>query len=634
MKYRSFLLFLFFAIFALFITARLFKLQIVDGDYYTALAEGQHEIFRKLYPVRGNIYLSDKDQDRSPVAINKDMNMLFAVPEDVEEPDKVMDALKQVFNMRKYTADELTAVVEEIERLEKDINYIEQFIGIDPENEEKNKKFLDENIPKLEALRQQHQDMIKTNDTLDLWDKKLRKEDDPYEPLKHRVTDEEREQIENYEFAGIMFTTEITRYYPEKDTGSQVIGFVGQSDENSLLKGYYGFEGCYNKDLAGEMGFLRSEKDTRGRWIAVAGKDFREAENGHDFELTIDRSLQFFACGELKKSLEEYGAERGSVIVMEPTTGKILALCNAPEFDPNNYSKVEDISVYRNAVIMDSYEPGSVFKPFTIAAAMDQGAVDPFTGYEDTGEVKIDVYTIKNSDLKAHGWKNMTEVLEESLNTGTVFAARKIGIEEFLNYVLAFGFGKPTGVDLCLEGEGTVASLFKGHDIYLATASFGQGIMVTPLQLAAAYSAIANQGMLPNPYIVEKVFDKQGNLLRETKPTMDRQVISQETARQLSGMLVSVVKNGHATKARVEGYLPAGKTGTAQVADLESGGYSDKTIHTFAGFVPSDKPRFVIITKLDHVENVRYSSDSAAPLFSKIAKFALDYYNVPPEVIE
>ena len=607
-------LFIIFLLFALVIVARLYKLQVLDHGYYVALASGQHEIFKQLYPVRGTIYFSDKEgsliSDGSgiyPVAMNRKLNLLYAVPKDVSDPDAVLQAMKEVF---------------ELDNLNEDEKYLIKI--------KDGEIFDEENIlteEEIEFLQQRQEEQAEIND----WHLKLSKQDDPYEPLKHFVTDDQMEDLNSFGLEGIYFVKEITRYYPEKNLAGQLLGFVGKHSEDNMLKGSYGIEGCYDQQLAGEAGFLRSEKDTGGRWIAVGSKDFREASDGQDIVLTIDKSIEFFVCNELKKGVEKYAAERGSVIVMDPQTGKILALCNYPDFDPNEYNEVEDISIFNNHVISDNYECGSVFKPITMAAAIDAGAIDPFTGYQDPGEMKIDDFTIKNSDLQSHGWQTMTQVLEKSLNTGTIFAARKLGLEKFRSYVQAFGFGQKTGIEMCYEPAGDISSLDKTSEIYMATASYGQGITVTPIQLAQAFSAIANEGKIVQPYILEKIISADGEIVKSNEPKIIGQAISPQTAKQVSGMLVSVVKNGHATNAAVPGYLVAGKTGTAQVPDFEKGGYSDKTIHTFAGFAPFEKPRFVAVIKLDHVQNVGFAADSTAPIFSRIAKFILDYYNVPVE---
>jgi len=432
--------------------------------------------------------------------------------------------------------------------------------------------------------------------------------------------------------AGIGWTNQITRYYPEKNIGSQLLGFVGRQSENNLLKGYYGLEGCYDKELAGTAGFLRSELDSSGSWIATAGKDFREAEDGKNLILTIDKSIQFFACNALNKAVAAHQAESGSVIVYDPQTGRIIALCNSPDFDSNKYNEVEDIHVFNNLALTDNYEPGSVFKVITMAAGIDAGKVDPFSGYEDPGELKIDGFSIYNSDRLAHGWQTMTQVLEKSLNTGTVFIANKLGREEFRRYVYDFGFGKKTDIDLCSEGTGDLRSLDRNGAVYLATASFGQGITTTAIQLVKALGAIANEGKLMQPYVVDSIIDKDGNVLKKTVPKLVNQVISPQTAKLVSSMMVTVVENGHAKKAAIAGYRVAGKTGTAQIPDTKKGGYSDKTAHTFFGFAPNDKPRFVMLTKIVAPKDAKFAESTAVPLFGDIAKYILQYYAVPPEI--
>ncbi|MBT4723275.1 penicillin-binding protein 2 [Candidatus Falkowbacteria bacterium] len=599
--YRVNILFGVFIIAALLIAARLVKLQIADHDYYTAIASGQHEIFKQLYPERGTVYVVDKagsllntEDEYYPIAMNKKMNLLYTVPTEIEDPEAVIEVLKEVFQLQ----------------TREDLNIEPDWAIEDPELEEK---------------------LNEDEETLNKWKMQITKENDPYEPLKHYVSDKEMDMIDGYGLDGLYSVKEITRYYPESSTGSQMIGFVGKHQESTILKGSYGLEGCYDKILAGEAGFLRSETDVRGRLIASASRDFREAEDGNDLYLTVDKTIQYYVCNELRKGVEQYGASNGSVIIMEPQTGRILAMCNYPEFDPNKYNEVEDIGVFNNEILMDSYESGSVFKPFTLAIAIDSGEVDPFTGYNDTGEVTISRHTIRNSDLKAHGWQTMTQVLEKSLNTGTVFAAQQVGLERFRKYINDFGFGSITDIDMCIEAAGNISALNDSNPIYLATASFGQGITTTPLQLARGYSAIANEGKLIKPYIVEKIVSKNGELIQQTEPQVVSQVISPQTAKLVSSMLVSVVKNGHATGAQVDGYLVAGKTGTAQVPDLERGGYTSDTIHTFGGFAPFNEPKFVAIVKLDRVQNVRYAADSAANVFGKISKFILDYYQIPKE---
>ncbi|MFH0987899.1 MAG: penicillin-binding protein 2 [Parcubacteria group bacterium] len=562
----------FFIAFFLLIVGKLFQLQVMSHSYYLALASNEHEIFQHLYPVRGTIYLQDQNNKYFPAATDQTLNLLFAVPKEVKDADAALGALKEVFA-------------------------------------------LDE-----------------ASDTIADWRTKLSKQESSYALLKHFVTDDQITQIKNFNLSGILWSPEVTRYYPEKNIGSQLLGFVGKQSESNILKGYYGLEACYDEELAGAAGFLRSESDALGRLIALADQDFREAKDGDDFYLTVDKSIEFYACSELNKALAEYNADAGSLVAIEPATGKILALCNAPDFDPNKYNTVRDMSVFNNSALTDSYEPGSVFKPLTMAAALDAGKVTPFSTYNDTGKLVISKYTIQNSDLLGHGIQTMTQVLEKSLNTGAVYAAQQVGLDGFKKYVQSFGFGATGDSDLCHEAAGNIKSLDDKNPIYLATASFGQGITVTPLQMTRAYAAIANGGKLMAPYVVDSIVDKSGNVIKKNSPRITTQVISAQNAKLLGSMMVSAVNNGYGKLAKVPGYLVAGKTGTAQVPDLVNGGYSDKTIHTFVGFMPFETPRLAMTVKLVNPKDARFAESTATPLWGKIAKFIMDYYAVPTEI--
>jgi cell division protein FtsI/penicillin-binding protein 2 len=333
----------------------------------------------------------------------------------------------------------------------------------------------------------------------------------------------------------------------------------------------------------------------------------------------------------LEKLIEKWGADGGSVIIMDPATGAIKAIASKPDFDPNRYFEEEDLNVFLNPATQIQFEPGSVFKLITMAAALDSGKVAPSTYYEDEGVVHVDGYNIRNSDLKAHGRKTMTNVLELSLNTGAIFAQQQTGKEVFEKYIKDFGFGFPTGIELEGERGGDLSNLEnKKTDVNFATASFGQGIAVTSLQIITAVSAIANNGKLMQPYIVDKFIHSDGSET-ETEPEVVRQVISPQTANRLSAMMISVIKNGYGKQAGVSGYNIAGKTGTAQIPSKEKRGYSDETIHSFIGFGPVPDPRFVILIKLDKPKGISFAADSTSPAFGELAKFLLNYYQVLPE---
>ncbi|MEK7167604.1 MAG: penicillin-binding protein 2, partial [Patescibacteria group bacterium] len=353
----------------------------------------------------------------------------------------------------------------------------------------------------------------------------------------------------------------------------------------------------------------------------------KEKVDGSDLILTLDRAIQFKACQAIADGVKKYEAEAGAAIVINPKTGGILAMCGAPDYDPDDYGNVEDISIYNNTGIFQAYEPGSIFKPITMAAALDLGKLEPETTYEDPGFVQYGPYKIKNFADKVYGKSTMVEVLDNSINTGAIFAMNQIGKQAFTQYVKDFGFGKSTGIELDTESPGVVSNLDLKGDIYAATASFGQGIMATPLQMVRAYSVFANAGKMVKPYIVSQIISPEGEV-ESFSPQEAGQIVSPKTAMVLGGMLVSVVENGHAKRAAVSGYRVAGKTGTAQVAS-SYGGYSGNVNVSFVGYAPFSDPKFAMIVVFYKPKNSQEAAISSAPVFADIAKFILQYYNVP-----
>lgn len=581
-------------LFAGIIGLRLFSLQVINNDFYSALAAGQHEIYKAIFPERGRILMKEVggnnnsgDEKLYPLATNQSLYLVYADPRKIEGAEGLAEKLVDILYMRnKKEGEKLT--VEEIEVIEKS------------EKERLKEEFLT----------------------------KLKKENDPYEPLSRGVTEATLEKIKELQARGIGYIEEEARYYPEKSLASHLLGFVGVKDDKKI--GQYGLEGYFEEELGGVQGFLSSEKDVAGRWIPISGREWQKAEDGADIVITIDRNIEYFACGKLEEAVKRHDADGGTVVIMDPKTGAILAMCSYPNFNPNEYAKVEDINIFNNPAIFYQYEPGSIFKAITIAAALDTGKIAPTTTYVDEGEIKVDDRTIKNSDLKAYGTQTMTQVLENSLNTGSVFAVSQIGPEIFKKYVEDFGFGEKTGVELDFENAGNINSLSKRGKIWSATGSFGQGISVTPIQIVAAFSAIANGGKLVKPYIVDRIIKSDGEVIK-TEPKVIHQAISGRTSTLLGGMLVSVIENGHGKKAGVQGYYVAGKTGTAQVAKKDGSGYEkDVTIGSFVGFAPVEDPKFVMLTKIDHPRSTIWAEATAAPLFGEIAKFMLNYLKVPP----
>ncbi|PIP16919.1 MAG: hypothetical protein COX44_02730 [Candidatus Portnoybacteria bacterium CG23_combo_of_CG06-09_8_20_14_all_37_13] len=555
------------------IVSRLFSLQILQYNYYSAWAQGQHGIYQELFPQRGEIFIQDladgrqnNQSDYYPLAINKEFYQIYAVPKIIPDSQKenLADRLAELLELDKETI---------LERISK--------------------------------------------------------KDDPYEPIKHKVNQEIAQIITDWQIDGLAMAPENWRYYPNGSFACHLTGFVGLREEGRI--GQYGLEGYYENKLKGRAGFLSGKKDTSGYWIPSLRQEFQPAENGADLILTIDQNIQFKAEKELKQLVERWQAVGGTIIIMEPASGAIRAMANWPSFDPNQYSQVEDIGIFLNPAVQEVYEPGSVFKLITLAAGLDSGRVTPQTVYEDNGQIRIKGSIISNVNGKSYGQQTMTQVLEKSINTGAVFVQQEIGQDIFRDYIQRFNFSQPTGVDLTGEVGGDISNIFTDREINLATISFGQGITVTPLGLIAAIGTIANQGKLMQPYLVEKIIDSDG-LETIKEPHLIKEVISSKTAEELTKMMVSVVENGFGKPAGVSGYNIAGKTGTAQIPDPKEGGYSsEETIHTFVGFAPAFNPQFVILIKLDQPKGISFAADSTSPVFKKMAEYLFNYLEIPPQ---
>ncbi len=460
---------------------------------------------------------------------------------------------------------------------------------------------------------------------------KLSQKDDLFVVIKKRLREEEIEKIEELDLTGVYLDTEIYRYYPEEELASHVLGFVGGE---SL--GQYGLEGFYEQTLKGEVGLMVGEKSSKGYLVFLDSKKSTPAEEGSDLILGIDFYIQSKAEELLRNAQENLGIKDGQVLVLDPNSGKIMASASLLNFNPNQYFDY-DFEAFMDSFSQKIFEPGSVFKPITMAAAIEEGKITPQTTYIDEGFVKIGPDTIFNYDERVYGETTVTEVLEKSINTGAVFAEQTIPHGVFLDYIERFGIFEETGIDLQGEVSFQNEELKKGYEINFATAAFGQGIGMTPIQLARAFCVFANGGRLIKPYLVEKIVKSEGTVL-ETRPEIQNsQVVSQRTASKLTAMLVSVVENGFGKGAKVPGYYIAGKTGTAQVSwsalDIKKEGYSNETIQIFIGFAPAFNPKFLILVKLDNPKT-RTAEYSAVPLFQNLAKYIIDYYQIPPDYEE
>ena len=548
---------------SLAILCKLYFLQVISYSSFKALAENQHNIFKKLIPERGEIYLHDKN-GLYPVAVNKETKMAYAVPKEMSEEDipKTATAISQIFSL------------DESEILEK-----------------------------------------------------LKKREDMYEVLKHRLGDDEISKINETNLSGIHLASESYRYYPSAELAAQLVGFVGWSGDS--FGGRYGIEASSEEELRGSEGNIFHSRDSAGRQIMIGEKEIQEAQNGTNLILTIDHIIQYETEKILKSAMEKFQADDGSIIVMETKTGKILSMANYPTYDPNNYAETEDIGAYRNLAVSSTYECGSVFKAVTMAAGLDSNKVNPETTYVDSGAVSEAGYTIRNSDLKSNGAQTMTQVLEKSLNTGVIFVEKNLGNKNFADYVKRFGFGEPTGINLPGEAGGNIKNLESlKSDIQFFTASFGQGITVTPLQLISAYNALANGGILMKPQIIDRKIYANGSEEKVMSEEV-RRVISEKASLQISQMLQSVVANGHGKQAGVPGYAVAGKTGTAQVASSSAKGYEEgKNVGSFVGYAPVNDPKFTVLVKITNPKDVQWAESSAAPTFGELMKFLLEYYSI------
>ncbi len=434
--------------------------------------------------------------------------------------------------------------------------------------------------------------------------------------FKQEVAPEQAESLRNYlkqqNLTNVWLEDISARFYPYNDFASQLLGFV-----NTEGIGQYGLESYYNDDLSG------SEKFTATEYGAEINKQ------GDDIFLTIDYNLQYFAEKLLKEAKEQWNIDSGQIVVEEPSSGRIFALANFPGFNNNRYGEEKNLNVFVNSVTQKFFEPGSVFKPIVMAAGLEEKIITPETKYIDEGFVNVGGKDIFNFGKRIWGEQTMIDVLEESINTGAVFVEQQLGSSVFWRYIKSFGFLEKTNIDLPSEAASANDGLKHGYPRDFATASFGQGIMITPLQLIRAYGALANNGQMMQPYIVEKIISDNGRITT-TQPKIVKQVVSESTAANLTAMLISVVKNGAGRAVKIPGYYIAGKTGTAQVP-IKNGGYSDtETIQSFIGYFPALNPKYLILIKLDNPKGVDSSGHSAAVIFHDLAKYIIDFKQIPP----
>lgn len=455
----------------------------------------------------------------------------------------------------------------------------------------------------------------------------LLQKDSSWVSLKLKASDDTKKNIEALDLKGIGFDQVEASFYPEASTAAQILGFVGKDDRGDDV-GYFGLEGYYNLPLSGKSGYSGGEKDAKGSPILLSGSTEVSAISGVDLQTNIDKRVQSVVERELLKGIEKYGAMGGSVTIMDPKTGKILAMTSFPSFDPANYILYNN-SLFKNPIITDTFEPGSILKVVVMAAGLDAGVVEPDTKCDICGSaLKLDKYFIKTWNDKYTPNISMTDVIVESDNVGMSFVGQRLGADSMYDYLTKFGFGQKTGIDL--QGETASRLREKGtwNIVDLATASFGQGIAVTGIQMMRAVAVIANGGYLVTPRVVDSIKGEGWEQKAETEKPI--RIISTKAAAEATQMMVKAANEGEAKWCKIPGFSIAGKTGTAQIA--VEGHYDDKnTNHSFIGFASPDNPKFVMLVTLKSPQSSPWAAETAAPLWYSIADDLFPYFGVQPD---
>lgn len=450
-----------------------------------------------------------------------------------------------------------------------------------------------------------------------------------YEEVARRIPSDKADEISALKLSGVRLYRERWRFYPGNSMASNAVGFMAYKEDE--LAGRYGLERYYENVLS------RNNDSVFVNFFAEIFSNIQDSLIGDkamegDIVTSIEPSVQAFLEQELKKTNEKWSSEYSGGIIMNPKTGAIYAMGISPSFDLNNFQDVRNPKVFSNPMVENVYEMGSIIKPLTLASAIDAGAISANTTYFDSGSMTLNGRTFSNFDGKARGLVSMQEVLNQSLNTGVAFAVSKMGKENFAKYMMSFGIGEETGIDLPSETHGLVENLKSPRDIEYATASFGQGIALTPIATVRALATLGNGGLLINPHIVKKINYKIGGSKKIT-PNPGKQVLSKETSEEISRMLVNTVDNALlGGTVKIPNYSVAAKTGTAQVAKEDGRGYyENKYLHSFFGYFPAYDPKFLVFMYTMDPKGIRYASETLTHSFMDVTKFLINYYEIPPD---
>ncbi|MBW6441295.1 penicillin-binding protein 2 [Patescibacteria group bacterium] len=582
-----------------FVILRLFQVQVLKHDSYRALAEEQYSNQIEIPAKRGDILTSDGYLLAG--AINN--YLLFAEPQKIEDPNQTAEELAEIIVSQRYEhSDDGGSVDQDV------VGELEDSIEFSTK-----KELFDRYFKEIHNAISQNLMWV---------------------PVLKNITQEEKDIIEESGLVGFGFEDYPVRYYPEGNLASHVLGFVG-SDEKGEKIGYFGIEGGLNEDLKGKPGKIFEERDALGSPILMGSYKKISPVQGRDVVLTINRAIQYMVENKLKEGVEKYNAYSGTVIVMDPFTGEIIALANYPDYSPANFNELEKISEKsgrknierRNLAISDIYEPGSVMKPLTISSAIDLKIVSPNTTFVDSGPVKYSDYIIDNWDRNHHGVQTIVELLQKSNNIGAAWVGHQVGGNKIHEYFSNFGLGSKSGVDLEGEEAGILTNKDQWTDIGLANISFGQGVSATSLQVLNAFNTIANGGYLMQPKIISKIVDDRGETEIPSKTI--RRVLSQETSDVMIDVLEKAAEGGEAKFFVLKDYRISGKTGTAEIP--EEGKYSsNRTNATFVGFLTGSR-EFSLIVRLVEPKESPYAAETSAPIWMEIASELVKFYGIAPD---
>lgn len=549
----------------LILTGRLFYWQVLRYEYLQDVGDKLRLQPKPIPSLRGAIM----DRHGFVLAMDEYEFEVFATPRDADEPDRLVGALAPILGVGQPQLSEL------LSRTDQD--YVRLAQGVP--------------LKAARAVEEVKQDWINAG---------LHIRGLGILPTRHRV-------------------------YPERVMACHLLGFVTRAHE-----AFYGIEEFYDEQLRGVEGSWGGSGDILDLQITLGPGKLALPQDGQDLILTLDRTIQQIAEEELRHAITEYQAEGGTVIVMSPQTGAVLAMVSYPGYDPNLYfEEATRGEPFTDPAVSEMYEPGSVFKIVTMAAALDTGMVDRHSTYNDLGQIFVGGALIQNWDGRAYGVIDMTDLLRYSLNVGAATLSTNLGGDRFYDYVQRFGFGEPTGIDLPYESGGLVKMPGDAdwREADLGTNAFGQGISVTPIQMITAVAAVANKGVLPTPHVVQRI-EQRGEVIKEFHPEPRRRVISAAVAQELTDMLVEFIASRE--ELTIPGYATAGKTGTAQVPVV--GGYHpEHTIGSFVGYAPARDPQFVVLVKIDTPQKSPWGIVVAAPAFKRIAERLFVYLSIPPD---